>query len=510
MKDHRIAFLIIIGVLPFILWSCVDVNNANIPSNINYHSLARFVNLSGDNPAAGAITVDNSPVGTVTFGNTTAYINLLAGSRRLGYSGTTQLVNFNTDDQYTVIVHSLNGAGRFLILDEGYSFKNNSIGKPDTTQIRFVNSAVGFAPTLIFKQDSLTGSTVADAVPFGKGPDYTILTSGKYIFFVISNGGYLATITGAQSVPPVTTASEGSGTFGVSFDNGVTYSIQIQSDNSPGIDGALYTSAGLYLGAIGVKGPLEYSIDVSSQTVGFPGAPLVPVDTVTKASGSTSAMTLTANAALDSFQLQYTISVTADPTDTPQVLSTFVNAEFHVGSINGPVVRGIATGPFRDTTITDVWASSDIQPLTRALVDSLLKGSIYIAFRTQRNITGELTLRLHPDQTSTNTYTGSWGDISEALKDSIVAGRMYVKFSTIADTGGQIRGQLKVDTTAGNYGVASLDSSTYSAGALYTVVAVDSGSTTLKLFGLANRQPVTAITNKLPGPQKIGKQSSKK
>ncbi len=492
MNYHRIAFLLFLILLSLILWSCVDVNNANVPSSINYRSLIRFVNLAGDSPAGGAITVDNSAVGTITYGNATNYLDLPAGSRTLGYAGANQLVNFTTDDQFTVIVHSISETDRFLVLDEGYTFKNNT--NDSMAQIRFINSAVGFAPSMIFRQDSLNGTTVAGAVPFAKGQDYITMTPGSYAFFALSNGGYTATINGANSVPAVNTNSNGDGTFSVSYDEGVSYTISIKTYNTGGIRNTFYTAAHFHTGGPTVNGPVVHPINVSGQLVSFPDTQLIPFDTSTHSAGSVSAMSLSANAARDSFQLGYTFTVTADATDTLQVVSTFLSAELHVGSITGPVVRTIATGPFRDTTITDVWSTGDAQPLTPALVDTLLAGRIYVSFKTPRHVNGELSLRLHPDPTTTNTFSGTWSDISEALKDSIVNGEMYVNFHTLADPGGQIRGQLVVDPAIGNYGIASLAAAAYNAATAYTVVAADSGTTFLKVFGLANRRGGSSTT----------------
>lgn len=488
MNYHRIAFLFTIGILSFVIWSCVDVNNSNIPSNINYHSLVRFINVAGDNPAAGAITVDNAPVGTITYGNSTAYMSLLSGSRTLAYGGNNQLLNFVTDDQITIVVHTLNGTDRFLLLDEGYSFKNNGAGMTDTTQIKFINSAVGFAPSMIFRTDSLTGTTVAVGVPFNRAEGYVILPSGSYPLFALSNGGYLATIDGSQEIPAVTTGSSGSGTFGLAYDTGLSWSIDVTTANTGGVNGTFYSVANFHLGAPGVSGAAIQGIDVSGQTVSFPDGKFNTPDTLTRASGTTSGVVLSSNAARDSFSVNYTISVVADPTDTLQVVSTFLSAAFHRGSPSGPVLRDIAIGPFRDSTITGTWSTADAQPLTRALVDTLLNGRVYITFTTPRHVTGELYLQLVPDPTTTNTYAGAWAGISEAMKDSIVAGKVYMNFETLTNPTGQIRGQLTVDPAAGQYGIASLPAATYGAGSMYTVIAADSGSVNLKLLPLQNRQ----------------------
>ncbi len=489
MKHQLVVSLGIILMLSVIVWSCVDVNNSNVPSSINYRSLIRFVNLAGDAPSSGTVSVDGSSVGSISYGGSTAYLDLPAGSRTLGYSGASQLVSFASDGQFTVVVHSLSGTDRFLRLDEGYTFKSNSVGLADTTQIRFVNSAVGFAPNLIFREDSLTGTDVAGSVAFLRNQPYTLVGAGSHTYYAISNGGYTATIEGGQSVPPVTTTSAGTAALTLGYDEGLAYSITVTSDNTGGYNDAIYLAAHFHVGGPTVNGPVEEPIDISKQQINFPDAAFARADTFTQASASASGMNLTANAARDTFYYAYSITVTADPTDTLKILSTFDGAEFRTGApgTNGPVVRTIATGPFRDTTISDTWSTGDAQPLTKALVDSLLKGRVYIALRTPRHVNGELRLQLAPEPASTNTYTGTWSSISDALRDSVVAGSIYINFHTTNNPVGQIRGRLVVDPAKGQYAVTSIPATNFATGQLYTIVAADSTATNMTLLTLTDR-----------------------
>ncbi len=289
-------------------------------------------------------------------------------------------------------------------------------------------------------------------------------------------------------MPPVTTGSSGSGTFALSYDAGLSWSIDVTSANTGGVNGTFYSVANFRLGAPGVSGAAIHGIDVTPQTVSFPDGKFNTPDTLTKAGGTTSGVVLSANAARDTFMLAYTMNVVADPTDTLHVVSSFLSAAFHRGSPSGPVLADIATGPFRDSAITGTWSTASAQPLTRALVDTLLNGRVYVTFTTPRHATGELYLQLVPDPTTKNTYAGSWTDISEAMKDSIVAGHVYVNFETLTNPSGQIRGQLAVDPAAGQYGIASLPAATYGGASLYTVIAADTGSVNLKLVSLQNRQ----------------------
>jgi hypothetical protein len=70
-----------------------------------------------------------------------------------------------------------------------------------------------------------------------------------------------------------------------------------------------------------------------------------------------------------------------------------VGGHFHVGSPgnNGAVVRGIAeAGAAPSGIITGVWRSTDAQPLTPALVESLLTGRVYVNLHTNANPAGEI------------------------------------------------------------------------------------------------------------------------
>ncbi len=70
-----------------------------------------------------------------------------------------------------------------------------------------------------------------------------------------------------------------------------------------------------------------------------------------------------------------------------------VGGHFHVGSpgINGAAVRGIAeAGAAPSGTVTGVWRSTDTEPLTPALVESLLTGRVYVNFHTTSNPAGEI------------------------------------------------------------------------------------------------------------------------
>ncbi len=70
-----------------------------------------------------------------------------------------------------------------------------------------------------------------------------------------------------------------------------------------------------------------------------------------------------------------------------------MGGHFHVGSpgINGAVVRVIAeAGAAPSGIVSGVWRSTDAQPLTPALIESLLTGRVYVNFHTNANPAGEI------------------------------------------------------------------------------------------------------------------------
>jgi len=105
---------------------------------------------------------------------------------------------------------------------------------------------------------------------------------------------------------------------------------------------------------------------------------------VTTSATGTGSFTLSS----DLTQLKWTI--------TYQGLSGTLSAggHFHTGlpGANGPVVKAIASsGGAASATISGTWTSGDAtQPLTRALVESLLTGRVYVNFHTATNSGGEI------------------------------------------------------------------------------------------------------------------------
>ena len=508
MKRNVVVSFSFIVVLSIVIWSCVDVNNTNLTTQ-DYRSLVRFTHVASGSQAAGAVTVDGATVGTIAYLQSTSYINLPAGGRAVSFAGSPgNALTFNTDQQGTVFIFTSGSTTDFIFTGEGDMTKN--MGQPSSALVKFVHVAKDFAPNLSFRDNSLTGSALAGSVAFKTDNAYTVVSPGSHQVFVVSNGGYAANMGGGQE-PSVTTNDTGSGTFAFNVTGDtLPFNISVTTDNRVGVRGAIYIAAHFHRGGPGVSGPVVFPIALDSQVVSFPtdslkGANEVPPDT-TAARGAGS-FTLTARSGGTTFELSDSITVdtaTSDP---------FVAAHFHTGAAgtSGPVVRTIA-GPVSDTTLTGTWSSSDaVQPLTSALVDSLLKGRIYVNFHTTMHPGGAIRAQVVPDTATTNVYIGAWGGIPDSTRDSIMSGRYYVNFHTAANPGGQIRGQIVVDPSKGHYGVASLPTTdtTFAAGRVYSVVATGSGLN-IQLVKLSNRQvgvpkPAAKVDKNLQKPKSLMK-----
>ena len=159
---HSLCILAIGGVL-LISWSCVDTpSQGQLPPD--YRALARFVNAASDAPS-GDVTIDGTTVGNISFGQATDYIDIPAGGRSAGFAAATQAITFRSNSQNTVVIFPLTGSNRFLNLDEGYSFTNNSSGQAGIAQVMFIHVAKGSAPAVSFKDTLATGPILEGDVP---------------------------------------------------------------------------------------------------------------------------------------------------------------------------------------------------------------------------------------------------------------------------------------------------------------------------------------------------------
>ncbi len=488
MITKSVCSLLMIGALALISSSCVDTPSTG-PAPPDYHALARFVNVSGDG-TGGPVTVDGNAVTDLSFGSSSAYLDVLAGGRNLGFSSSVGKVNFRSNSQNTVLIHGLPGSNRFLNVDEGYSFTNNGGGNASLAQVKFIHVGFLSAPTISFLDSSETGSPLGSDVAYGTSSGYVNLAAGAHEVFAVSNGGYLADVSAAQVAPsPSTSTTTGTASFDITVADSTVYSVTVQS----ALSDSLYTAAHFHLGVPGVNGPVVQPIDISGQVISFPDANLSGANETPPDSSVTASAVGTFSFGRDG--LSYSITVTPAGLDSP-----FVAGHFHNGApgVAGGVVRTITSTPVGDTTLTGVWTSSDLQALTPALITELLAGNIYVNFHSAAHPGGAVRAQLVPNSTTTNIFSGTWSGLTQSLKDTIVGGYVYLNFHNNRFPNSVVRGQMNVDSTKGQYGVASLPASDYTGARMYTIIATGSGKS-LELLQLSDRQAGVSKLSPQPG-----------
>jgi CHRD domain-containing protein len=492
MTTRSICFILMIGALASLVPGCVDTPSGGqaVP---DYHALARIVDATADQ-SGGAVTIDGNQVANLSFGASSSYLDILAGGRDMGFGSTVQHVNFRSNSQNTVLLYSTSTSPRFLAVEEGYSFKNNGGGDPSLAQVKFVHVATGSAPTISFFDSSASGTPLAADVGYPTSGGYVNLTAGAHQVYAVSNGGYLALITGSQVVPtPVSTNTNGTGSLDLTIADSASYTVTMHCDPHD----SLYTAAHFHVGLPSVNGPVIQPIDVSGQVISFPDVTLDGVSESTPDPSVTATGVGTFSFGRDG--LTYSITVTPSGLDSP-----FVAGHFHRGApgVAGPIVRNITTTPVGDTTLSGVWASTDlVQPLTPALITDLLAGDIYVNFHSATHPGGAIRGQLVPDTLSTNVFSGVWNGVTDAIKDTIVSGNIYINFHSTRYPASIVRGQLYVDSTRGQYGVASLPAAEYGGARMYTVVASGSGKA-LNLLQFSDRQAGVAKVSPATAPVK--------
>ncbi|MCI0693319.1 CHRD domain-containing protein [candidate division KSB1 bacterium] len=247
---------------------------------------------------------------------------------------------------------------------------------------------------------------------------------------------FTATLSGAGEVPPVTTTASGTGNFTLNPER-----TELQYDVTyRGLSGTLTAGGHFHTGAAGRNGPVVRNIasggDPASATISgvwrstdatqpltpalvdslLTGKVYVNFHTAANPGGEIRGQVMIATAIsfmakLDGGQENPPVTTTASGTgsfalnlDRTELkyevtyigLSGTLTAggHFHTSPAgrNGPVVRNIASsGDPASATISGVWRSTDAtQPLTPALIDSLLTGRIYVNFHTVANPGGEI------------------------------------------------------------------------------------------------------------------------
>ena len=279
---------------------------------------------------------------------------------------------------------------------------------------------------------------------------------------------FTAQINGSQEVPPVTTTATGTGSFTLSSDlTSLKWTVTYQ-----GLSGTL-SAAHFHTSPTGINGPVVKPIAGSG---GAASATLSGTWTSTDASAPlTQALVeslltgriyinfhTTANPGGEvrgqlilETGLHFTANLTGSQENPPltgnqggtgaftlnpsrtslqydvsyrDMSGPITAGHFHTADSgrNGPVVKPITSAGPAAATLSGQWTTSDAtQPLTAALVDSLIVGKVYVNFHTSTNPGGEVRgqLRLNggtgfvarlnagqenPPTTSTGTGTGSF------------------------------------------------------------------------------------------------------
>lgn len=481
--------LLLIGAM----WvACVDVPNDAPTLNPTYiQSLIRFANFDTDVSTATPVSVDGANVGTLSaLGDLTSYSVVQSGSRSVGFGGFNAAVSFGSEQQGTVYIHKADANGsRFLFLPEGSKYWNAN-PNPTVALVRFANVVGTGAASVTFRADSVTGDPYAPAVTFPGAAAYQEMQPGTYPVYVTSGATYSATLSGQQEVPSVNDGTSG-GTAVITFGEGLTYAVTVPIDSVTGF----YSAAHFHNAAAGSNGPIILPIFTSSEpsSIDFGSTNLTGASQPDTTLGSDT--THASGIVTCSFEpdgLHYTVEVTPGAPDTSFIMGHFHNAP--EGS-NGPVVRDIFLLP-TDTAATfeGVWASSDVQPLTPALITALLNREIYVNIHSTAHPAGAIRAQLTVAN-PTLTFTGSWPDsaITQSFLNDLNAGNIYVNFHTTRNPGGQIRGQFAPD--GGIMGGIGFSNIQVEGGKVYTVVSVGPASN-IQLFNVVDQQG--------PGVQKPG------
>jgi len=236
---------------------------------------------------------------------------------------------------------------------------------------------------------------------------------------------FIAQFTGGQENPPVTTTAAGTGSFTLSPDRTqLTYDLTV-CDLSGAIAAAHFhvgepfhngpvvrtitgdfsgnTASGVWKSTDGqaltaalVDSLLDGKIYVNVHTAANPGgeirAQLTGMGFTAKLSGANEVPPVSTTASgTGSFSLNPSRTALKFDITVCDLSGAITGAHFHTGAAGttGPVVRGF-TGEFVGNTVSGEWTSGDPQPLTTALVDSLLAGKIYVNGHTAANPGGEI------------------------------------------------------------------------------------------------------------------------
>ncbi len=483
MSLHKHILPLSLLLLGLVWFACVDPPTNAPPLPEPPHTLARFAHVALDAPGAQEIKVDGASKGTIAFGQTTDYLDFGYGNRQVTAGAISGIVNFLAEQQATVLVYSAAGTSHYLYLLEADRNHSNAI---DTlARVQFVHAALGSAGTITFRSDSSTGADLSTGVAIATAPNYTNMNPGTITIFALSGGGYLSdTLSGAQEVPPVSAASNGTGKVEMTGDGGLTYTVTVQCTNSEGF----FTGGDISHAAAGSNGPVVATLDVSTQTMSFPAA---TVDGAAEVPPVTTLSSGTADFALSkSGGLTYTVKIRADNSQGFYTGAGFYRA---AAGATGPIVASIPVTsqsvPFAAASLTGLQEDPPVSTnaagtgtftlypdslvysitVTTDILDSVFTGAGF--FNAAAGATGPLVKSIaEADSFTSVTLAGKWTKsdsvtpLTDPLITELLAGRIYVNFLTPNHPGGLIRGQLMADSVTLQTFTGTWNDSTLSSG----------------------------------------------
>ncbi len=106
-KAYKLKLLYIFGIsLIFYLVGCVDTSVENIPQQLTYKSMVRFVN---DADTTATVNIDGGQVATLESSQTSGYSEINSGSRNISATyasgpNVQQTLSMDTDSKITVTI----------------------------------------------------------------------------------------------------------------------------------------------------------------------------------------------------------------------------------------------------------------------------------------------------------------------------------------------------------------------------------------------------------------------
>jgi hypothetical protein len=261
---------------------------------------------------------------------------------------------------------------------------------------------------------------------------------------------FTAILTGSDEVPSVTTTANGTGSFVLSDDfSELAYVITYQ-----GLSGTLSAGGHFHTGTPGRTGPVVRT----TATSGGPASNTV--SGIWKSSDATQPLTPALVESLLTGRVYVNFHTTANPGGEIRGQVTLATALQFTADLSGsqenPAVATTAAGTGYFVLSTDR-TTLDYAVTYRDLSGTLTAGGHFHAAGVGNNGPVVRAIGVSGDPAS-NSLKGQWKatdgtqPLTPALVDSLVAGKIYVNFHTASHPGGEIRGQLNL---AGGTGFAA-------------------------------------------------------